>query len=51
VTRDEAIRQALTDLEPGQTLSVHEEHCLFVPSDDGETFTCTCIPERWTCPA
>lgn len=39
-TIDEAIAVALSELEPGGTLSVHEEHCELV---DEET-QCTCTP-------
>lgn len=39
-TLDEAIAHALSEIEPGGTLTVHEDDC---ESEDGET-DCTCEP-------
>lgn len=39
-TLDEAIRAALDELDPGGTLTIHDEHCT---SPDGET-GCSCVP-------
>lgn len=39
-TIDEAIAVALSELEPGGTLSVHEEHCELVDEES----QCTCTP-------
>jgi hypothetical protein len=39
-TIDEAIAAALSELEPGGRLDIHEEHC---ESDDGGD-DCTCEP-------
>ncbi len=39
-TLDEAIAVALSELEPGGTLSVHSEDCELV-DDESE---CTCVP-------
>lgn len=43
--RDDAIRAALDELEPGCTLTVHEQHCWF-----GSDNVCTCTPQTWTNP-
>lgn len=42
--RDDAIRAALDDLQPGHTLTVHRPDC------DGPADACTCNPEIWTYP-
>lgn len=47
MTRDEAIAEALTEVEPGSSVVVHEHDCLFTMVDDGGTYTCTCNPTRW----
>ncbi len=39
-TIDEAIVAAMAELDPGGTLTIHDEHC---DSPDGER-DCTCVP-------
>ena len=43
--RDDAIRAALDELEPGATLRVHAEDCWIGPDQ-----ICTCQPQCWTNP-
>lgn len=43
--KDEAIRQALDDLEPGGTLTVHEVYCVTGFMGIG---SCSCNPQTWT---
>ena len=43
-TLDEAIAVALSELEPGGTLSVHEETCALADADDPDESDCDCTP-------
>ena len=43
-TIDEAIAVALSELEPGGTLSVHEEACALADADDPDESDCDCTP-------
>jgi hypothetical protein len=42
---DEAVAHAMSELEPGGTLTIHEEDCQLVDDADGE---CDCTP--WDLP-
>lgn len=43
--KDEAIRAALDELEPGGTLTVHEQYCVTGFMGPG---MCSCNPKTWT---